>query len=173
MAYDYFSADIHFGHSNIIGYCGRPYKDAEEMNAKIIANINERCTHEDTLYHVGDFLTYGRAKGVEGMRNRAHEYEARIIPKVVHIRGNHDKQGKLRVPILGAFMQIGPLVAWVQHKPPVDRMPCDFYICGHVHEKWQSRLFHGKIVINVGVDVWNYRPVRKDEIIALYERLKK
>jgi calcineurin-like phosphoesterase family protein len=28
----YFTADNHFCHGNIIGSCGRPFRDADEMN---------------------------------------------------------------------------------------------------------------------------------------------
>ena len=38
-------------------------------------------------------------------------------------------------------------------------------ICGHVHERWAERtMLCGLRVINVGVDVRNYRPVTFDDI---------
>lgn len=47
----------------------------------------------------------------------------------------------------------------------------ELLLCGHVHEKWKSKLGpNGGLMINVGVDVWDYRPVSLDEII-LYKKL--
>ena len=36
----YFTADQHFGHQNIIGYCDRPFHSVGEMNAVLVANWN-------------------------------------------------------------------------------------------------------------------------------------
>lgn len=41
-------------------------------------------------------------------------------------------------------------------------------LCGHVHEKWKTRRSpNGTLMINVGVDVWDFKPVSLDEIVTL------
>lgn len=41
-------------------------------------------------------------------------------------------------------------------------------LCGHVHEKWKvKRTPKGTIMINVGVDVWDLKPVSQDTIQKL------
>jgi calcineurin-like phosphoesterase family protein len=170
---EFFTADLHFGHGNIIHFCNRPFRDVEHMNERLIGEINMRCKPEDILYHVGDFCCYGRARGVEGMRKHAKEYQDMIDPKVVHIIGNHDKNNKVKGSMYGAFMCIGKYQVWVQHKPPWDSVngglnipeQVTAYICGHVHEKWKFERWKGKPVINVGCDQWDYRPISKDELI--------
>lgn len=38
-------------------------------------------------------------------------------------------------------------------------------LCGHVHEKWKIRKSpKGSLMINVGVDVWDMKPVHIDEV---------
>jgi len=32
----FFTADLHFGHENIIKHCNRPFKSADEMDAMLI-----------------------------------------------------------------------------------------------------------------------------------------
>ena len=45
---------------------------------------------------------------------------------------------------------------------------------GHVHEKWKFKNFGKKsFMINVGVDVWKFRPVSFDEIMKDFRRWKK
>lgn len=150
------------------------------MNERLIAEVNMRCKEDDILYHVGDFCVYGRARGVEGMRKPAEAYERLIKPKLIHFRGNHDKNNKCKGSLYGAFMIFGKFQVWVQHRPPWQSVEkgeyvpenVTAYICGHVHEKWKCEWWRGKPVINVGVDVWNYRPVRKDELISYIEKVR-
>lgn len=41
-------------------------------------------------------------------------------------------------------------------------------LCGHVHEKWKTKITpKGTLMINVGVDVWDYKPVSLDDIIKV------
>ena len=55
----FFTAYHHFGHENIIKYCNRPFASVEEMDAEMIRRWNEVVSHDDTVYHLGDF-TLGR-----------------------------------------------------------------------------------------------------------------
>ena len=37
----WFTADFHFGHSNIIRYCNRPFQSVEEMDQTILDRLND------------------------------------------------------------------------------------------------------------------------------------
>ena len=56
----YFTSDTHFGHENIIGYCERPFKNADEMDEVITSNWNALVGEDDKVYHLGDFTFGGK-----------------------------------------------------------------------------------------------------------------
>lgn len=85
MTQNYFSADLHFGHKNIIQHCNRPFDSIEQMDSILLENINTRVKRDDTLYILGDFAWFGCK------RPQLVSYRKAIRCKNVHlILGNHD-----------------------------------------------------------------------------------
>ena len=165
----FFTSDLHFNHTNVIDFCDRPFKNVEDMNDKLVKNINQRCKFEDTLYHIGDFAFKG---GKQGGKTAALYFENKINCKIIHILGNHDKNSQLKNSMRYGEIWFANRRWCLQHKPPEEtqlrQFPVDLdndvYLCGHMHEKWKSRFIEDKLVINVGCDVWNYHPVTQQEI---------
>jgi len=173
---NFFTADCHFGSNNIIKYCDRPFKNSEHMTKRLVNEINQKCHRpEDTLTHIGDFVLYGKERGVENTRIKASVYEDMIKPKLTHILGNHDLNNGVKGSILGASVKIGKKIAWLQHYPPwydnhIAPTGFNVYLCGHVHRNWKYKTYKNKLVINVGVDVNFYRPVSTQDIIRAIEK---
>ena len=46
----WFTADLHFGHANIIDYSGRPFADATAMNQALIERWNASIHPDDTVW---------------------------------------------------------------------------------------------------------------------------
>lgn len=170
MSYLWLTADTHLGHRNALNFCNRPYMSLEDMNDGIIRNANERIKPEDTVFCVGDFYF----RGGNNSKDKAEDYEARLNGKWIFIEGNHDRKNKMRGMIYAATMSHSGLKIMMRHIPP-DVFPegFDVVICGHVHTAWKHIFVDGKPVINVGVDMWNYRPVRIDELVKYYQQIKK
>lgn len=90
---DYFTADPHFGHANIIRHCKRPYRGVQEMDEDILRRWNARLRPGDRLYILGDFC---------GQRRKAAQIESylsRINLKpgaITLILGNHDDEAQTR-----------------------------------------------------------------------------
>ena len=80
---DYYIADTHFGHEQILNECRPQFKTIDEMDEFIINNINKKMTKKDTLYIVGDFSYRSKKSPIE--------YLETIKPKKVLILGNHDE----------------------------------------------------------------------------------
>lgn len=140
------------------------WKRAKQMNQMIIENWNDVVKPQDTVYHLGD-VCMGRKKDVP-------EIIQKLNGNIHLIRGNHD----------GRYMDIyeeefesvsyqryldldfAEKDVILTHRPQ-DRDYDRFTICGHIHEKWKflpNRL-------NVGVDVWDFKPVPLKYIQHYYE----
>lgn len=80
----YFTADNHWGHSNIIKHCERPFDNVHIMDQVMFDRINEVVGLDDTLYILGDFCYKGK---------KPIDYRIRINCRDVHlVMGNHDKR---------------------------------------------------------------------------------
>lgn len=183
----FFTSDTHFGHTNIIKYCNRPFKDAGEMDREIVRIWNETVKPEDTVYHMGDvaFASPDRIKHIVTNLNG----------RKILILGNHDRQEKkmfeygfaeVHQSIKGLQLSDGTLVNLSHypyrgspdphHKTKFDNknIPDDgrILINGHVHDDWKVRPGQFKNhMINVGMDQWNFKPVSEDELIAFIKTL--
>ena len=78
----FFTSDEHYGHSNIIKYCNRPFASVDEMDAEMIRNHNAVVGKGDIVVHAGDFTL---KKG-----DPAKEYVSQLNGQHIFIRGSHD-----------------------------------------------------------------------------------
>lgn len=173
------TSDPHYWHSRVIEYCKRPFATAEEMNEAMITRWNAVVGHQDVTYILGDFCFAGPVK--------AEAIMERLNGGKILIAGNHDwkvptnrwlkMSGVVQVLPKGE-LKVGKHTVLLNHFPypyagtsryddrypehrPQDRG--SWLLHGHVHGAWKKR---GRC-INVGCDVWNFRPVELHEIEAL------
>jgi len=83
-------SDTHFGHTNIIKYCNRPFQDADEMDDYIIARWRECIQPEDVVYHLGDLAFHVKGDS-EIYQARRERLRTELTGKIRLIQGNHDK----------------------------------------------------------------------------------
>lgn len=78
----YIISDTHFGHRNMIDYCGRPV-DFEEI---IFGHLSEISNASNTLIHLGDFCI--------GHDKQWHDRFLKTFSgRKILIKGNHDRKG--------------------------------------------------------------------------------
>ena len=171
------TADLHFGHANIIKYTNRPYPDVHTMNESLVYNWNRKVKSDDLVYIVGDFC-FKNSKGGkegEGLTNKPQYYINRLNGIKVFVKGNHDRNNGLKTCIEKISIRHGNFHILMVHDPKNCDMNFPLHICGHVHEKWKfNRAIEdstGRITdfINVGVDVNNFMPVTWEEIFREYK----
>lgn len=192
----YFTSDLHFWHQNVIRYCNRPYKTVEEMNEDMVNKWNSIVKPEDDVYVLGDFsLAFrpveiysfrlnGNKYLVPGNHDMNHSYHKRSR-KLENREKWHQKykdygwnilpeQTTLEVPGLATFNLCHHPYAAPSNEAYDDKYakwrPIDdgrILLCGHIHEKWKTnKSSKGTLMINVGVDVWDFKPVSLDQIVA-------
>lgn len=161
---DFVISDTHFGHNNIIKYCNRPFKNANEMDKALIENWNSIVGPGDHVYHVGDF---GLAK-----LDYLKHIRSQLNGKITLIKGNHDR-GLLGMRNVGVdfFYNKDLLVffedvsVYFSHEPNFKRKGT-VHLYGHVHDKTpQDQPYWAH---NVSVEVVGYKPV---PLIKYYEYL--
>jgi calcineurin-like phosphoesterase family protein len=177
----FFTADEHYYHRNVIRYCNRPFKDVNEMNNSFIKLHNEVVSPSDTIFHVGDFSMVGKSQ---------HEMITAILKKLngTHhlILGNHDEikpftyvnagftsvhtSYEIELPNHNDYLKLRSLgyeKLILNHDPS---MYCicknAVLVCGHVHTLF--KIMKDKKVINVGVDMWDYKPISLTTLIRQF-----
>lgn len=172
----WFTSDSHFGHEKIIKYCNRPFSSLKEMDETIVKRWNERVKKEDRVYHLGDFCFKKSSEAPDG--NVFDYYRNQLNGEIILIQGNHDKSNRCRSLLQSAVIEHGGHKLFLIHDPhkyPYRRY--DIVLCGHIHEKWRFKreVKNNKVITfcNVGVDVWDFKPVNINEILGERERWKK
>ena len=204
---NWFTADTHIGHNNIMKYCGRTIfmtdqdkaaytsakteeelqhveisnESTENMNNGIITRWNSKVMKGDNVFFLGDFCFTGL-----GGTDSVEYYTSKLNGNIIYIQGNHDKHNRINSIIQHMVVRIGNLKMLLVHRPPFGeegQIPgdiimainyVDLVLCGHVHDKWKHRFYGaGKVpVINVGVDVWDFKPIDINDILSYKSKMK-
>lgn len=164
----------------------RKFKISKEslhrMNEEIIRRHNERVKPGDTVFFIGDLCFKSSGDRGEGIKTKAVEWEDRLNGKLILVRGNHDKNNSCKTIINSIMINLGGKTIKLIHNPEHIQnsdlsITYDLAFVGHVHKNWEIkriRKMWGFVdAINVGVDVWDFRPVTFNEIMSRYAKWKK
>jgi calcineurin-like phosphoesterase family protein len=171
----YFTADLHFRHSNIIHLCNRPFETVDEMDKVLMRNWNYTVMPRDEIYILGD-LTMAPSPV-------AHEILSKLNGTKYFIKGNHDKFLNQFAPYESDFVWIKDYHRLVHngriyilcHYPFAewDGFYRDsIHLYGHIHNNPVSaaRIDKNALSFNVGVDCTNFRPISIEEINAMADK---
>jgi len=162
------TSDTHFGHWNICKYCERPFSSVGQMNKVLIDNWNSRVKDEDTVFVLGDFCfknTPGGKNG-EGEMVKAEFHLRQLKGNKICIKGNHDQTNSLHSIIESMEVKYGGHHINMVHRPEHAKIG-RINLVGHVHNHWKvKKLDFDTILLNVGVDAWNFMPITLDEAVV-------
>lgn len=143
-------SDTHFGHANIIQYCGRPFASVKEMDETLVERWNAVVRPQDHVYHLGDVA----------MRKPDLSIVKRLNGHKRLVFGNHDifeakhylEAGFQKV--MGMRVLDGLLLTHVPvHPGSMGRFRANVH--GHVHQSTALSLPY----VNACVEVTGYAPV--------------
>ncbi|WP_455490311.1 metallophosphoesterase [Granulicatella sp.] len=167
----YFIADTHFFHDNIILNCDRPFANVEEMNKTIIANWNATVNKNDEVYVLGDM--FFRADDIKEINNTLKQLNG--IKYLIY--GNHDDYINHPDFDTSAFIFIKSYYTFKQNKrkfilfhyPILEwegKKQGSILLYGHVHNDNPDYYANvlGKNAFNVGADMIDFRPISIQEI---------
>jgi calcineurin-like phosphoesterase family protein len=178
----WFTADAHFGHSNIIDYCNRPFADVHEMNKAMTERWNACVQPDDTIYHVGDFCFGDPVRFLEKLNGNIHLIDGshdkqlrKLFSKTDSIQSN---RARIRGGQLGEWRWLGPLHSMVIDKQAIT-------LCHYAMRRWPKSHYgswllyghsHGSLPpmgksFDVGVDTHNFQPYSLAEVAKKMEEL--
>lgn len=190
----WFTSDTHYHHKNICRGVSawdevdetRDFTCLEDMDNRIVENINSSVLANDTLYHLGDWSFGGRLN--------IYKFRQRLRCRNIHlIYGNHDKHIESNVAIETTFEDegntySGPMVtpqslfSSVQPLLRVKLEGQEFTLCHYALRIWENahkgaiNLYghsHGRLPdsglnqMDVGMDAVNFHPISLEEVVRL------
>lgn len=166
----FYWADPHFGHKQVLTYEKRPFASIDEMNKTMIENYNRVVGPNDRCVWLGDcFLT---AKHI------ARQIMEQLNGVKIVVLGNHDHSPTQMLGLGFAYacyemkIKIAGYDVLLSHYPYANdqdsfhEIKHDLYrpknsglwlLHGHCHSKSWG-IFKDRM-INVGVDLWGFKPI--------------
>ena len=159
----YFASDHHFGHSGARSLYRRPFASVTEMDRQMIARWNSVIKPEDEVWHLGDFA-------VRQSPERVGSLLSELLGQKHLIAGNNDDAA---VTACAGWESVQPyaeitldgtrlILCHYPFRTWRDMGRGSINLHGHSHGrlKPQPRQF------DVGVDVWDFRPVQLMELVG-------
>jgi calcineurin-like phosphoesterase family protein len=159
----FFTSDTHFGHGGALGLYRRPFASVAAMNEALVERWNAAVGPDDEVWHLGDFAIKQPAPVVA-------EWLGRLTGRKHLVAGNNDPPATTSQPdwasvapyaeltVDGVFLVLChyPFRSWRgMAKGALD-------LHGHCH----GRLEPQPRQVDVGVDVWDFRPIALPAILA-------
>ena len=183
---NFYTSDLHFGHSNVIGFDHRPFADRVEMEQTLIYLWNDRVQKDDDIWIIGDFCF--RA-------DKDPTYYLRKLKGRKHlIVGNHDGVILKDEKALSYFESVDKMTHIQDHGEQI--VMCHFPIAdwnqmhhgswliyGHIHNRKDDTfefMRKRERALNAGCMINNYAPASFQELkennrryLEAYEKQRK
>jgi calcineurin-like phosphoesterase family protein len=165
----YFTSDTHFGDPRVLRIDKRPFPTIPEHDEALIARWNETVAPSDEIWHLGDFALHVKPERIDELLGLLHGRKHLIA-------GNNDGPATLAAAgwaSVQAYAEINVDGTWA-------------VLCHYAFRTWKNMgrgwidlhgHSHGKLKTqtrqyDVGVDMWDYRPVALATILGTRRRAR-
>lgn len=169
------SGDHHFGHENILRFCGRPFDTIYEHDEELIRRWNDVVAKDDEVYYEGDLSL--------GVYQEVSQVIARLNGNIYFMsyQFHHDRRwmediwrGKLTfsasAPVAieaGIVMLKSADTDVVLCHFPIAEWPRKHYGAVHAHAHSHGN-YHGEgALVDVGVDCHDYYPISLERAVHI------
>jgi calcineurin-like phosphoesterase family protein len=159
----YFTSDTHFGDPRVLALDRRPFASVGVHDESLIGFWNETVAPDDEVWHLGDFARPGSASKVEQLLERLNGRKNLVVGNnddavTVTAAGWSSTQHYAELSVDGKLLILChyPFLTWNQ----MGKKSINLH--GHSH----GRLKRSPRQYDVGVDVWNFRPVTFEQLLA-------
>jgi calcineurin-like phosphoesterase family protein len=151
----FFTSDTHFGHAGALALYRRPFASVAAMDAAIVQRWNDAVGRHDHVWHLGDFAIGPSEARMNELLEQLHGHKHLVA-------GNND-----------SAITKG-LAGWTSVQPYAELEICGrlVVLCHYAFRTWRDMSkgavnlhghSHGRLKplprqIDVGVDVWDFRP---------------
>lgn len=173
----FFTSDTHFFHDNIIKYCNRPFKDADEMNKTLIENWNSVVPKDATVFHLGDVSLNANPKALDAVLDS-------LNGDIYLVIGNHEKDALGKEYIRGHWKGIYDIAEIFVKDDEISYEEQHLVMChypmtvwnashrnswqlfGHVHGGLSNKgkILHKSCQMDVGVDCHEFKPISYEQV---------
>ena len=162
----WFTSDTHFADHRVLNIRPRPFASTAEMDAVLLANWNAAVQPGDEVWHVGDFARTAKAAAdvLPRLNGTKHLLVGNNDPPGVRELGWASVADYREITLDGVTLVLChyPFRSWNgQHRGAVN-------LHGHSH----GRLAPMKRQVDVGVDVWGFRPVSLQTLLGAGRSLR-
>jgi len=171
---DFFTADLHLGHKNIVERdpTRRRFPAAEMHDQAVIANWSAVVREQDSVYVLGD--------SAFGSKERVHELLHALCGRIFLVRGNHDSGNVDKPGLRARFEWIKDLHyyrgTWNEEKVRI--VLCHYpmlfwensgrgvwHLFGHCHGGAPERKV---LALDIGCSLHEFRPVPLPEVVEMF-----
>jgi calcineurin-like phosphoesterase family protein len=159
----FFTADTHFGHGGALGLFRRPFASVPDMDAAMVARWNASVGAADEVWHLGDFAVRRSAAEMGRILAALHG-------RVHLVTGNNDGPETTGLPGFASVHRYVELEMEGVH----------LVLCHYPFRSWNRMArgainlhghSHGRLQpvprqLDVGVDVWDFRPISLETVLA-------
>jgi calcineurin-like phosphoesterase family protein len=159
----FFTGDTHFGDRRALRFDKRPFADVAQHDEELVRRWNEVVAPADVVWHLGDFALGPRPERIAALLGRLNGEKHLIV-------GNNDGRATLAAPGWASLQHYAELTVdgravVLCHYPlrtwnGIGKGAIDLH--GHSHGRLAPLIRQ----FDVGVDVWDFRPVTLATILA-------